>query len=44
MKWSQRREKMSKLFFDIVTPRLREFQMRVLKRDDDTLSMDPDEM
>ena len=33
-----------KLFFDVVTPRQRKFQMGALKRDDDTLSTNPDEM
>ena len=34
----------AKLFFDVVTPRPRKFQMGALKRDDNTLSMDPHEM
>ena len=43
-KWSQKGDKMSKLFFDVVTPRPRKFQMGALKRDDGTLATDPDEM
>ena len=35
---------MSKLFFDVVTPRPRKFQMGALKRDNDTLSTNLDEM
>ena len=43
-KWSQKGDKMSKLFFDVVTPRPRKFQMGALKRDDGTLATDLDEM
>ena len=44
LKWSKKGDKMSKLFFDVVTPRPRKFQMGALKRDDDTLSTNPDQM
>ena len=43
-KLSQKVDKMSKLFFDVVTSRLQKFQMVALKTDDGTLSTDPDEM
>ena len=43
-KWSQKGDKMSKLFFDVVTPRLRKFQMGALKRDDGNLVTNPNEM
>ena len=43
-KWSQKGDKMSKLFFDVITPRPRKFQLGALKRDDGTLSTDLDEM
>ena len=44
VKWTKKGDKMFKLFFDVVTPRQRKFQMGALKRDDGTLSTDPDEM
>ena len=43
-KWSQKGDKMSKLFFDEVTPRPQKFHMGALKGDDGTLATDPDEM
>ena len=43
-KCSQKGDKMSKLFFDVVTPKPRKFQMGALKRNDGTLSTNPDEM